>query len=98
MLRRVRTPDMRDDLLATFGARRGPAPIGTNAAALVKYPLYPLGLHPDTLQNDIIRRPHNPLDGLWDVPERPKKFTDIRTDGLVVCSWCEDSHPRRPAK
>ena len=34
MLRRVRTPDMRDDLLATFGARRGPAPIGTNAAAL----------------------------------------------------------------
>ena len=29
MLRRVRTPDMRDDLLATFGARRGPAPIGT---------------------------------------------------------------------
>lgn len=77
LLRRV--PSERKELASSFGARLGPAPSWTHAAAAVKYVLYPLGLHPDALREDVLRRPQNPLDGLWDVPERPKKFASLRT-------------------
>ena len=55
-------------LYATYGGRLGPAPSWTHVAAVVKYPLYPLGLDESTLQNTIVAKPRDALRGVWDAP------------------------------